>query len=190
MRILSEEVVYRWNLFSLIHQTVDLGNDIIKTFELARRAPGTRLIIINEQWHILLSKEYRKETGNYDLRLPGGKVFDSTEEYENFLTTNQNIQEAAVDWAIKEAQEEVGIQVNDIEFFAKSISGATVVWDLYYFIVRDYVHGTQQLEHGENISYNFYDPATVQKMCLDGTIQEDRSAMMLMKFLTKHNLSK
>jgi hypothetical protein len=47
MRVLSEEVVYKGKLFSVVHQKVDLGNEIVKTFEMARRAPGTRLIIIN-----------------------------------------------------------------------------------------------------------------------------------------------
>lgn len=188
MRVLSEEVVYRWKLFSLVHQKVDLGNDIIKTFELARRAPGTRLIILDQKWYILLSKEYRKETNNYDIRLPGGKVFDTLAEYENFLATDQDIQSAAIQWAQKEAIEEVGIQTDNLEFFAKSVSGATVVWDLYYFVVRDYTQTKQNLEHGEDISFEFYNPTTVKTMCLDGTIQEDRSAMMLMKFLAKHNI--
>jgi hypothetical protein len=72
-----------------------------------------------------------------------------------------------------------------LEFFAKSVSGATVTWDLYYFVVRAYTQVEQNLEHGEDISFDFYDPASVEKMCLDGTIQEDRSAIMLLRFL--HN---
>ncbi len=131
MKVLSEEIVYRWKLFSLVHQKVDLGNDIIKTFELARRAPGTRLITVNEQWHILLSKEYRKELLKYDIRLPGGKVFDTLDEYESFLSSGKDIQQAAIQWAIKEAKEEVWIMTDDIELFAVSVNGATIVWDLY-----------------------------------------------------------
>lgn len=77
---------------------------------------------------------------------------------------------------------------DDIELFAVSVNGATIVWDLYYFVVRNYTQTTQSLEHGEDISFAFYDPATVEKMCLDGIIQEDRSAMMLMKFLTKNTI--
>ena len=122
------------------------------------------------------------------MRLPGGKVFDTLQEYEDFLQSWDDIQNAAKKWAIKEAQEEVGIATDDIELFAKSINGATVQWDLYYFIVGNYKQTEQNLEHGEDISFDFYDPEIVKQMCLDGTIQEDRSAMMLMKFL--HTTSK
>lgn len=187
MRVLSEKTVYRGKIFSVVQQQVQI-EETTKTFEIARRAPGTRLIIVNEQWHILLSKEYRIEVQNYDMRLPWGKVFDTLEAYEDFLSSGENIQEAAAQWAQKEAIEEVGIQTDNLEFFATSVSGATVVWDLYYFVVRDYTQTTQNLEHGEDISFDFHDPATVKTMCLDGTIQEDRSAMMLMKFLAKHNI--
>ncbi len=182
MKILSENIVYSGKIFSMIQQQVKIG-DNIKTFEVARRAPGTRLIIVNKQWDILLSKEYRTETKNYDVRLPWWKVFDTLSEYEWFLSSGENIQEAATQWAIKEAQEEVWIVANNVDFFAKSVSGATVTWDLYYFVVREYSQEKQSLEEGEDISFDFYAPEIVKKMCLDGTIQEDRSAMMLMKFL-------
>jgi len=186
MRILSEKIVYSGKMFSVVQQEVDLWWKT-KIFEIARRAPGTRLIIVNEKWHILLSKEYRKELNAYDFRLPWGKVFDTLEEYEDFLSTGQDIQAAAVQWAQKEASEEVGVETEKLEFFAKSVSGATVVWDLYYFVVRAYTQVRQNLEDGEDISFDFYDPTSVEKMCLDGTIQEDRSAMMLMKFLARNS---
>jgi ADP-ribose pyrophosphatase YjhB (NUDIX family) len=182
MKLLSEKAVYSGKIFSVVQQEVQIG-DQIKVFEMARRAPWTRLIIVNDKGQILLSKEYRKETNNYDTRLPGGKVFDTLSEYESFLQSWKDIQQAAKKWAIKEAQEEVGIVPNNIEFFATSINGATVEWDLYYFVVRNYTQTVQDLEHGEDISFSFYDPELVNKMCLDGTIQEDRSAMVLMRFL-------
>lgn len=188
MKVLSENIVYSGKIFSMVQQQVQIG-DIIKTFEIARRAPGTRLIIVNKQWDILLSKEYRTETKNYDIRLPWWKVFDTLSEYEWFLSSGNNIQEAATQWAIKEAKEEVWIVTSNIDFFAKSVSGSTVMWDLYYFVVREYSQEKQSLEEGEDISFGFYTPEVVKRMCLDWTIQEDRSAMMLMKFLHQSNSS-
>jgi hypothetical protein len=68
-----------------------------------------------------LSKEYRKELGNYHFRLSGGKVFDTLVKYGDFLQSWNDIQKVAEKWAIKEAPEEVGIQTNALEFFAKSV---------------------------------------------------------------------
>ena len=188
MKILSESIAYSGKIFSVVQQQVQIG-DIIKTFEVSRRAPGTRLIIVNDDGEILLSKEYRAETWNYDIRLPWWKVFDTLKEYESFLSSWKDIDEAAKKGAIKEAQEEVWVVTENIEFFGKSVSGATVTRDLYYFVVRDYKQTSQSLEEGEDISFAFYDTDTVKKMCLDGTIQEDRSAMMLMKFLYQSHIN-
>ncbi len=54
-----EEVVYEGEMFEVIKQPMKLGEKK-KSFEKVRRAPGVRLIIVNEN-KILLSKEYRHE---------------------------------------------------------------------------------------------------------------------------------
>lgn len=184
MKTLSEKAVYSGKIFSVVQQEVQIGNQT-KIFEVAKRAPWTRLIIINNEGNLLLSREYRKETNNYDTRLPWWKVFDTLVEYEEFLQSWGDIQEAAKQWAIKEAHEEVGVISDDIDFFAKSINGATIEWDLYYYVVRNYKQSEQNLDPWEDISFDFYNLDDVKRMCLDWTIQEDRSAMMLMKFLHK-----
>lgn len=54
-----------------------------KMFERARRPPGVRVIVAREV-HILLSREYRREQGKYDYRLPGGKVMDTISEFRAY----------------------------------------------------------------------------------------------------------
>ena len=51
--------------------------------EFARRSPGVRLLIIKGN-QTLLTKEYREEIKSFDYRLPGGKVFDTLVNYNNF----------------------------------------------------------------------------------------------------------
>lgn len=67
--------------------------------------------------------------------------------------------EAAKDAAIIEAKEECGIivQSENLELFSISHCGATIEWDLYYFIVREFVMtDTQDLGEGEYITYDWY----------------------------------
>lgn len=53
---------------------------------MVRRPPGIRALIVNkEKKQILLSKEFRYELNNWDYRLPGGKVFDSLNDYKKSL---------------------------------------------------------------------------------------------------------
>ena len=176
-----EKITHRGNIIEVVQKEVSLDGKI-KTFEYARRSPGVRLIIPQNN-KILLTKEFRYELKTYDYRLPGGKVFDSLNEYNNALEQSVDILDNARLAAIKEAKEEVGIDIKDLSFFHKSICGATIIWDLYYFIVNKADWTAQELELGEDIKTELFEKEEVQAMCLDGRISEERSALILLKFL-------
>ena len=180
---MNETIVTKGKIFELVHIKQDDG----RVFEIARRAPGVRLIIHDaEQGKILLTKEFRHELGEWDYRLPGGKVFDSLDEYEAFRASGDDIVEAAQAKAIEEAQQEAGVEITDLALYKKSVLGATVEWDLYVFEATDWQLsvGGQELEAGEKIeadTWVTYDQA--QKMALDGSMKEDRIALILLQWL-------
>jgi len=176
-----ETITHKGTIIEVVQKEVEI-NGKKKVFEFARRSPGTRLIIPKGNT-VLLSKEFRSELGAYDFRLPGGKVFDTLDEYNASLDSSTDINESARIAAIKEAREEVGVEVKDLTLFHKSICGATVVWDLFYFIVNEFTETTQNLEEGEDITFEFVDREKVKQMCLDGSISEERSALVLLKYL-------
>ncbi|HWO07454.1 MAG TPA: NUDIX hydrolase [Candidatus Paceibacterota bacterium] len=157
-------------------------------YENARCAPGVRLIIPMPQNKILLTREYRTYLSDYVFRLPGGKVVDSLEEYNAFLKSDADIKDAARAAAIKEAREEVGLVVNDVELFAISKCGASIEWDLYYFVVKSFTEAEQQLEHEEDITLALTDIEEVKKMCLDGRMKEEHSALILLQYLSQAEL--
>lgn len=176
-----ETIKYQGKIIEVIEKEVDLGKTK-KMFELARRSPGARLIIVRNNM-VLLSKEFRHEVGGYDYRLPGGKVYDTLNEYNVALANGTDILEAAKTAAIKEAHEEVGIETTDVTHFHTSVCGATVVWDLFYFVVGEHTETEQHLEDGEDIYIEWTEREKVKEMCLNGSISEERSALVLLKYL-------
>lgn len=176
-----ERVTHKGKIIEVVQREGEQGGKT-RVFEFARRSPGVRLIIQKGN-QILLTREFRHEIGGYDYRLPGGKVYDSLEEYNEALASGIDIAEAAKRAAIKEAREEVGLKVKDLTFIHKSVCGATVVWDLFFFVVNDFSETTQRLEEGEDITFEFHDKDKVLKMCLDGSISEERAALVLLRFL-------
>ena len=67
--------------------------------------------------------------------------------------------DASKNAAVIEAKEECGIIVDkkDLELFTISHCGAIIEWDLYYFIVREFIMtDTQDLGEGEYITYDWY----------------------------------
>lgn len=176
-----EKITFQGRIIEVVEKEVEVGG-VTKTFEYARRSPGVRLIIPKDDG-ILLSKEFRHEVDGFDYRLPGGKVYDSLEEYNTALNSGVDIIEAAKVAAIKEAIEEVGIKISDLTFFHKSVCGATVTWDLFYFVVNKYQEDIQHLEAGEDITMEHFNREDVEKMCLDGRMSEERSALVLLRYL-------
>ncbi len=159
-------------------------------FEKARRSPGVRLIVARGN-DILITKEERHEQGGYDYRLPGGKVFDTLTEYTDALASGADMVMAAKKAAIKEAREEAYVEVKDASFLYRSVCGTTVEWDLFYFVAEESesldgasVDAERTVEEAEDISVEFMDRERVKQMCLDGSIKEERSALVLLRYLS------
>lgn len=184
---MKEIIFAKGSMFELVHLPQPDG----RTFEVARRAPGTRLIIVDmPAKKVLLTKEFRRELGATDYRLPGGKVFDSLDEYQAFRESGTDIIEAATAKAKAEAREEAGIEVTDLAFYKKSTLGATVEWDLYVFEVTDSQQHKdgQALEEGEQVEDVLWVPfAEAKQMILDGKMQEERIALILLQWLEGHS---
>jgi hypothetical protein len=179
---MKETITHQGKIVEVVQFEVEVEPGKFKTFEKARRAPGTRLIIPTTIG-VLLTKEYRHETNGYDYRLPGGKVFDTLDEYNAFLATGDDILVPATAKAKAEAKEEAGVVTDDLKHFHTSVCGATVDWDLYYFVVGDHTREDQATEQGEDIEVMEVDRQEAEAMCLDGRISEERSALVLLRYL-------
>lgn len=143
----NKRVVFEGTVGEVVHDTQPNG----KIYETYRRPPGTRVIVVNDQNEILMTREYRQESGEVDLRLPGGKVFNTMKEMNHFLKTGGVMEEAILSGARLEARQEGGVVLDDAEIVAKAIDGTTVDWDLYYVMSRNHDEHPegQDLEEGE-----------------------------------------
>lgn len=175
---MAESIVFSGKIGEVVHFSQPDG----RVFEQYRRSPGTRLIIISPENKILITQEKRHETQTIDLRLPGGKVCDTLEQYTQLRQNKENILEAAIQGAIKEAQEETGLIIKNPQFLVKANAGSTVEWDLYYFIVREFNPSAtgQQLENGEQIQVTWMRPSDIKHAIVEGRMQEWRSVGVLL----------
>jgi ADP-ribose pyrophosphatase len=179
----SETIFAKGKLFELVHVEQPDG----RVFEVARRAPGVRIIIADLAFNkVLLTREYRQELGAWDYRLPGGKVFDSLDEYDTARSEGSDLEQAALSKAAQEVEEEAGILLKSSRMYKKSTLGATVEWDLYIVESDDWEKSDagQKLEAGEQIeAEGWYDYAVAEQMILRGDMQEERIALVLLQWL-------
>lgn len=179
----EERVVYEGRIVEVVRQKHRVGDEVID-FETARRAPGVRLIICDGD-ELLLTHEYRTEIGGMDYRLPGGKVFDRLEDYQAALDAGDDILAHAEEAVEEECREETGLLPTSIEHYQTAHCGATVDWDLYYFVIEGWEEHSdgQDLEAGEVIETAWTPVDEVREMCLAGELQEYRSVGVLLRFL-------
>jgi ADP-ribose pyrophosphatase len=178
----EESIKYRGRMLEIVELPQPNG----KIFEIARRAPGVRLIIqALDGAKLLITKEYRHETGGYDYRLPGGKVFDTIVEYDDYITAGWSLMDAAKSKAIEEGRQETGIDIKELQYLLTANCGATVEWDLYYFEVTEWTirAGGQELEQGEDIVCEWMSIADVKEILFKGELQEYRSVGVLTQWL-------
>lgn len=191
---MSDSVLYNGKLFQVVNRksknTVQIDNqdfEIDLDYELIKRPPGLRAIIVKDH-SVLLNREFRYEKNDWDYRLPGGKVFDSLEEYKHSLKNNTltlNIQKKL----LEELSEEADILPENYLFFYKSICGFTVEWDLYYYVVDRF----KELSSSRNncirknefefIEHCWIDYNEAFNFCIQNKISEERSSNALIRFL-------
>jgi ADP-ribose pyrophosphatase len=186
----SKKYVYKGKIIAVTTEEVTLADGKIVVFEKALRAPGVRIIVQKEN-KFLLTREFRRELNKYDFRLAGGKVVDSLEDYINLLESGKPIESEARDAVVREAREELGISLKneDLELYYISKAGATIDWDLFYYVVTDFSEEkNQSLGAGEDITTVWLDSEEVKQMCLDGRINEDRTVGILLKYILKEEV--
>jgi 8-oxo-dGTP pyrophosphatase MutT (NUDIX family) len=121
--------------------------------------------------------------------VPGGKVFDTVQEYLPYLrgegvsAVDNQLMEHIEESARREASEEVGARLGPLEYLGKSVCGATVRWDLHYFVADAIELGRQALESGESIEVVELPLADANKIAQSSRMSEERSAVWLTRGL-------
>ena len=182
----ADTILYSGKLIDVVSRTLRVVKSDSKPFEysieVARRPPGVRLIVLRDSRYLLL-KEYRAELQGWDYRLAGGKVFESQEHHLAFLQTSAPIAERLAYTVSAEAKEELGIVVKASHFMRKSSAGATVDWDLYFFMID----GFEELESGpqpegtELLTSEWHDADSVVHLIQSHQFSEDRSIGVLLQ---------
>lgn len=183
--------IYSSRLFDIINHEVLFSDGTIKTFEYVERSPGVRTLITDGN-SILVTKEWRQEASMWDIRLPGGKVFENIKDYKIFKQQNPEkdfLIEEAKKAAQKETSEEVGLNLDIQGFELAHISkcGAVIEWDLYYFsmTVENAFSSQKQMitEENETILNCWLSFEETKKLCLSGQVSEDRTSNFLLKYI-------
>lgn len=112
-------------------------------------------------------------------------MFDTLKEYKKALKRSENIFGYAIEAAKRECFEETGLITKKIRHIHTTTSGATVIWDLFYFVIDEFkkCKNGQNLENDEVVRLKWKTFEEVKQMCLSKEIKEDRTVGVLLRFL-------
>ena len=134
--------VFRGVLFDVYQWEQEQFDGSFKTFEIVKRAPSVQIIAITKEREIILLKEEQPYVGDF-ISLPGGMI-DSDEDSR--------------DAAVRELQEETGCVGDSIELYEKVDFGSKIMWDTYYYIIRNCEKKTDcNLDLGEKLEMYLVD---------------------------------
>ena len=187
----ASTVGYRGRIFEILTTPMLVGGKR-KDFETAVRPPGVRVIALDMETRIVyLTKELRAETGGWDVRVPGGKVFDDIASYRPYyptprtLTAQHPLMRHVFDAAEREADQELGAKLRQMEFVAKSVCGATVHWDLFFVTAQVDRVEQANAEPGEVIRAHTVEWGEALALIDAGVLSEERSAIWLRRVLLR-----
>lgn len=180
----EETILYQSVLFTIVRRSLrDIKTGEVQHHEMARRPPGVRVILrTKDDTSFLMLREYRHEYGEWDIRLPGGKVFDAIADMPQLA--GQPVAVEAEKAAHRELNEELGIQVDSLEFLTRQRLGATIEWDLYFYsaiVSRQVLLSTQSLGFGEDLTPVWLTKEELRREINEGTFKEARSLPVLFK---------
>ncbi len=179
-------------LFSVKEHSVLFSDGEKKRFQFVERSPGVRVLVTSGNY-LLLNCEYRLEIGDWDYRLPGGKVFESRQEFDQFLEMkggNSAFFDKVTQAALKELNEETGLEYlpGDLVFMEKSPCGSVINWDLYFFHVPlnsspTFLSERIETVEGERLKHVWVSWKEALNLCLTKAIREDRTRAFLFNFI-------
>lgn len=163
--------VFHGRNFIVREEQVELPNGQVETHEHVWRTDGTRIIALDAEGRVLLTHEFRHELGDWDWRIPGGKI-DAGEKPE----------EAAA----REFREEAGYAAEDLQFLWVTTPDSTVRYQRYFFLARDLTEVGAQRESGESLTVHWVSLEDACERALAGDVREEISALSLLRL--RHRL--
>ena len=174
IRRVGRNLIHEGKIFDYYQDTMLTESGHEAVWDCIEHIGAACVLPVREDGKILLVRQFRNPLQRETLELPAGKR-DSKDE-------------AFLDCAVRELEEETGYRSNHIELllqgFASCIAYSSEQIDI--FVARDLVPTAQHLDEDEFIDIEAYTVDELKKMVFDGTIQDSKTVAGILAYIVKY----
>lgn len=171
----SGEDIFSGHVINVKRDVVELPNGKTSYRELIRHKGAAGVLVVDERENVYLCKQYRYPIGRATLEIPAGKRDSMTEEYE--------------ETALRELREELGVIDAELSPLGKMLPAVGYSDEVIaLFLAERPTFGQQDLDEDEFLNVVVLPFKDALKMCMDGTIEDSKTLVALLKYKAIKNL--
>ena len=169
-RVLDKQRIHPGKVVDLWIEEVELPNGRTATLEVVRHPGAAAIVPVTAEGEVILIRQYRHALGRWLLEIPAGKLSPG---------------EDPADCAARELEEEVGQRAARLDALGALVPAPGFADEvIHLFLARDLTPTAQHLDEDEVLSIEplHFDRAVT--MALEGTIEDSKSAVAILRAAT------
>ena len=171
----SGEDIFSGKIMNVKRDVVLLPDGKTATRELIRHKGAAGVLVVDDRENVYLCKQYRYPIGRATLEIPAGKRDTMTEDYE--------------ETAMRELREELGVIDAELSPLGKMLPAVGYSDEVIaLFLAEQPTFGQQDLDEDEFLNVVVLPFKDALKMCMDGTIEDSKTLVALLKYKAMKNL--
>ena len=171
----SGEDIFSGKIMNVKRDVVLLPDGKTATRELIRHKGAAGVLVVDDRENVYLCKQYRYPIGRATLEIPAGKRDTMTEDYK--------------ETALRELREELGVIDAELTPMGKMLPAVGYSDEVIaLFLAEQPTFGQQDLDEDEFLNVVVLPFKDALKMCMDGTIEDSKTLVALLKYKAMKNL--
>lgn len=159
------EEIYRGRVFKLVREEITLPNGYRTSLELIRHPGASALVALNEDWEVILLRQYRHATGGFIWEIPAGTLQGQEDPHH---------------CAMRELIEETGFEAQELRPLGQMVPVPGYSDErIHIFLATGLRETVQSLDRDEVLQVHFIPFFRALEMVRQGEIQDAKTIVGL-----------
>ena len=172
IKVKNRELIYKGKIIDFYKDTIQLPDGREAIWDYIDHKGAAAVVPVDDDGNIILVSQYRNAIKKQTVEIPAGGI---------------NKGEEPIECAARELEEETGYSVKSIEPLTSIYTAIAYCNEIIYvYFARVGEKKEQQLDDDEFVEVKKYSMEELEKMILDGTIQDTKTISSILAYKLKY----